>query len=249
MSVSGGYMRSDLRTLIELQTLDSEMDRLRAGIRRARNDPELAALRDRTEVAHITRDEIKERLTRLRHTAASEEAESDQLRAKVKEMERKMYGGEVASVKELDQMQRRVEEYRAKIGQHDEAGLTAMAAAEEVEPCLAESAEALKDITDALALAEKKRRNTVNDLQRRLDELEPQRAAKTARLPGPLLKKYEQIRDRRGGVGAAALGPSGLCGACLVKVPLVLAKSAQEGVLETCESCGRLVVYVEETPD
>ena len=245
MSVSG-YMRSDLRTLIELQTLDSEMDRLKAGIRRAQDDPELAHLRSRTEAAQDTRDKVKERLTRLRRTAASEEEESDQLRAKVAEMEGRMYGGEVAGVKELDQMQKRVEEYRSKIGQHDELGLAAMGEAEEVEPALAEAAEALKDIIDALALAERQRRNTVADLQARLEELGPQRAAKASRLTETLLKRYTQIRERRGGVGAATLNPGGLCGACLVKVPLVLAKSAQEGVLETCESCGRLVVYLGE---
>lgn len=246
MTAASGYLRSDLRNLLELQKLDTEMDRLRAGIQRAKNDPELQALRAEADESRAAHEAVKERVHRLKRTASGEEKESDEIRAKVREMERKMYGGEVASVKELEQMQVRVEQLRVEIGRHEEAGLAAMDELEKTEPLLGERAEALRVVSERLAAAEKERRNTVNSLQTKLAELDPEREARAAHIPGELLRKYEQIRSRRGGVGVAPLGRDGLCGQCLVKVPVMLAKAAQEGLLETCESCGRLLVYVED---
>jgi len=242
-----GYLRSDLVKLLDLQAIDSEMDRLRAGIARLRDDPEIAVLRARAGEADRAEETLLERVTKLRRTMAWEEKEADGIRAKIAEMERKMYGGEVASVKELDQMGKKIEQLREDLSGHEEAGIGAMMELEEAEPALAEAEKASDAAAAALAAAEARRDQAVAEFERNLAALEPRRARVAGRIPPSLLARYDRIRKGRAGVGAALLDrKTGLCGACRVKVPVLLAESVRNGFVETCESCGRILIHVGE---
>jgi len=238
------YSRSELRGLIDLQRLDSEIGRLRSAIERTLKDPEVLALRDRAAEAARAVQAAKERVTRLKHTAAFEEKESDQLRAEINATERRMYGGAVGNPKELEKMQERVGQLRAELGRHEEAGLGALVELEEAEPAQVEAGRVQEEVRTRLAEAEQRQAETVAGLERELRELEPRRAELAARVPEALLRRYERIRDSHGGVGAAVIRRDGLCGACLVQVPKSLARAVLDGRLETCESCGRLLIHV-----
>ncbi len=237
-----GYTRGDLRNLLDLQRLDSDIARQRAVIDQALNDPKVLALRERVGAAARAAQEAKDRAARLRRTAAWEEKEADSIRAEVSGMERKMYGGLVSSPKELDQMQKKVEQLRVDLGAHEEAGLAALVELEEAGPAVETAQKALDEVGRLLARAEESQKTAVAGAEEIIRGLEPKRAEMAARLPGALLQRYERIRDRRGGVGAAALTPDGRCGACLVKVPILLAQVVRDGGVEICESCGRLIV-------
>lgn len=242
-----GYTRSDLRSLLELQRYDSEINRLRAAIERTRNDPEVEALRTQADETFGAAQAGKERVVKLKHAAAWEEKEADDIRAEIAEAERKMYGGLVSNPKELDQMQKRVEQLRIDLGRHEELGLAAMVESEEAEPALAGQVRAQAEVEALLAKAEGKQRVAVADLGNQIKGLTPKRAEMATRVPEPLRVKYERIRDGRSGVGAAAIRRDDLCGACSVEVPRALAKAIAAGRLETCESCGRLLIHLFES--
>jgi len=238
---------NELQHLLELQDIDTEILKLRAGIARAKGDPEIEALRRRVGEAEQAETALADKVGRLNRTAAWEEKESTEIRAQVGSMERKMYGGEVANVKELDQMGKRVEQLKVEIDRHEESGLAAIMALEETEPLLAEARRAADEARRLLKTAEEKRDREVAELEARIAELEPERARMAERIPEELLTRYDRTRNALAGVGAAALDrTTGLCGACRVKVPILLAESVCNGFLETCESCGRLLIYVGE---
>ncbi len=241
-----GYTRSDLRSLLELQRYDSEINRLRAAIARTRNDPEVEALRTRADETFGAAQAGKERVVKLKHAITWEEKEADDIRAEIAEAERKMYGGLVSNPKELDQMQKRVEQLRIDLGRHDEAGLAAMVEGEEAEPALAGLVRTQAEVEVLLAKIEGEQRVAVADLENQIKGLAPKRAEMATRVPEPLRVKYERIRDARSGVGAAAIRKDDLCGACLVEVPRALVKAVAGGRLETCESCGRLLIHLFE---
>jgi uncharacterized protein len=70
------------------------------------------------------------------------------------------------------------------------------------------------------------------------------RTALVADLPDELTQRYERLRVRLGGVGAARL-EHGSCGGCHLALPAVeldhIRKAPPEAII-TCEQCGRILV-------
>jgi len=247
--MDSGYIRADFRNLLEVQELDSEIARRRAAIEHSLNDPEVTRLRELVKRAAEAASAAKERVATLKRAISWEEKEADGIREQITSAERKMYGGHVANPKELDQMQKKVEQQRKDLGRHEEAALEAMMELEEAAPELDQADATLARAGEELAKAEAENKATAATLEAEIREIEPRRADAAARVPAGLMSRYEQIRDRRGGLGVAALTPDGLCGACLIKVPAILAETARKGALEVCESCGRLLVGPKQALD
>jgi predicted nucleic acid-binding Zn-ribbon protein len=65
-----------------------------------------------------------------------------------------------------------------------------------------------------------------------------------AKLPDDLTQRYEKLRDRLGGVGAARL-EHGACGGCHLALPAVeldhIRRAPPEAII-ICEQCGRILV-------
>jgi hypothetical protein len=70
------------------------------------------------------------------------------------------------------------------------------------------------------------------------------RTALAAKLPEDLTQRYERLRVRLGGIGAARL-EHGSCGGCHLALPAVeldqIRRASPEAVI-TCEQCGRILV-------
>jgi hypothetical protein len=70
------------------------------------------------------------------------------------------------------------------------------------------------------------------------------RAALAGKLPEDLIQRYERLRLRLGGIGAARL-EHGSCGGCHLALPAVeldqIRRAPPEAVI-TCEQCGRILV-------
>ncbi len=87
----------------------------------------------------------------------------------------------------------------------------------------------------------------------RLGAVEADRAAKAAsrdeiakRLPAPLLRKYDQVRQRRG--SGAALLAAGRCKACNIGIPPQQAQRVSRiDAMEQCPSCNRFL-FVDPQP-
>jgi predicted nucleic acid-binding Zn-ribbon protein len=70
------------------------------------------------------------------------------------------------------------------------------------------------------------------------------RAALVAKLPDDLIQRYERLRRRLGGIGAARL-EHGSCTGCHLALPAVeldhIRRAPPEAII-TCEQCGRILV-------
>ncbi len=82
------------------------------------------------------------------------------------------------------------------------------------------------------------------ELRRQLDELRAGRAEKAARVPRPLLSRYDRIAKRHKNAVVALRGQS--CGNCDTTLPLQRrAAMAGSGATEICEGCG-VMLYAAE---
>jgi uncharacterized protein len=70
------------------------------------------------------------------------------------------------------------------------------------------------------------------------------RAGLLAKLPAPLVKRYDTIAAKRLGVGVAVINTKDICSACHRAVPPQLCIQVQKGlVIEGCPACNRLLVH------
>lgn len=231
--------------LLQLQEVDSEQAALERERQALEEAPELAQARARVEAREQAVRELRDRQTELTRELAWAEKEAAELRRKQDELDRKLYSGEVANPKELDQMRRKLESIAVNAGSLDDRALGAMEELETLKPALEVEIRALEAEREALGATERLNAGRRAEVEASLAAIPDRRRALAGSLESSLLGEYERVRSRRGGVGAVRL-TRGICGGCRVAVPPVLLGQARQGRLVKCESCGRLLCWVDD---
>jgi uncharacterized protein len=232
------------RTLLELQTHDSAIDRLnhqrgslpehalveRLGTNLAAID-QLVAERQ-GELATVSREQ-----TRL-------EDEVEMVRSKAQTEEARAISGRVTSPKELTSIQEEVASLHRRQAALEDDLLERMERHETLDAELAELASRRERLTAEQAEVAKARDAALADIDR---ELEVQRSARKLLQPKvseELLKLYEQIRARQGGIGAGAL-VGNTCQGCrtsLSRVDVNALRALPPERIKRCEHCRRILV-------
>lgn len=232
-------LQEQLGALLALQQIDTQIQRAKktqAGL----DNCALATL-----AAHAARTEEQQRrdaLHKLSGELKDSELKLDGIEAKRKSYQQRLYQGTVTNAKELGNIEREIEalgRQRADLDgkilalmeqvEQAQADLTvAETQARQAETHRADVAAAFQSRFEALGLE-------IADATRR------RAAAASAVTDRALLKRYEDIRARSGGVGIAKIEGTD-CGGCHMTLPASVIKSAREGQqAQTCENCGRLL--------
>jgi hypothetical protein len=233
-----------LDILLEVQERDTTLDQLAhrratlpARAELAAVESHLADLGDRSARAEADRRALSERQGRLESDIAA-------VARRIHEVEGRMYSGEVSASRELMAMSEEVESLNRRRRELEEMAFEAMAAGEPIDAQLARLAnERVAAETDAERLL-----GVIREAEAEIDaEVAAETEARTAlaaKLPQELTQRYERLRVRLGGIGAARL-EHGSCGGCHLALPAVeldhIRRAPPEAVI-TCEQCGRILV-------
>jgi predicted nucleic acid-binding Zn-ribbon protein len=232
------------RALLELQQVDSAIDRLTS--RRA-NLPEEAKVAElRTALAAI------EQLTAERDgtlvTTGREqsrfETDVDSLNRKAQAEEARAAAGKVNSPRELTAIQAEVESLRRRVGTLEDRLLELMEIREGLEGELAELARRGEAVGTELQQAIAARDAAVAEIDRELAAERDARTKLAPRVGAPLLDLYDKLRARSGGVGAAALSGD-TCQGCRMRLSPVELKAMRQlppDEVKRCEHCRRILV-------
>ena len=235
---------SALATLLELQEHDVSLDQLRH--RRA-------SLPERAELAGLTKqhDAIAAELASVadeRDTVVREqkrlEDEVALLAAKATAEDKKLYSGTVTAPKELQAIQDEIKALDRRRTSLEDEILVQMETCEPLD-------ETIGSLRSQLAALDE----SVTDARGRLQALEGVIDADVARLQGerdqlaaavelPLLRQYDELRRRLGGVAVARLEGSS-CRGChlqLAAVELGRIRKLDPDEVVHCEECGRILV-------
>jgi len=235
---------SGLATLLEVQERDLALDRLQhrhdtlparatlvAAVARA------GEIAGQHAVVRAARDELAREETRL-------DDEARGLEAKAKDVETKMYSGEISSPRELQAMQADVDQLHRHRRDVENRELEVM---EQREPLDGE----LAALDSDRAAVDEEITRVRDELRAAEDEIAAEvaveRAARgelTKGLDPALVTAYEQRRAHARGVGAARL-VGGTCQGCHLTIPSTEAeriRSAPEGTLAYCDNCGCILV-------
>jgi predicted nucleic acid-binding Zn-ribbon protein len=233
-----------LDVLLDVQDLDTAISQLqhrratlpeRAEL--AELDAALGRLERRAAEAGAERDELAQRQSGLEQQIAA-------LTSRRESLEARLYSARGTAARDLQAMDDEIRHLRQRRGELEDAELEVMVAAEPLDAELAELeaererlSSAARGLRTAIATSE-------GAIDAELSERAVAREAAVSTLPPDLLERYEGLRTRLGGTGAARLVGS-RCSGCHLELPSMEVDRIRRlpgGTVVTCEQCGRILV-------
>lgn len=230
--------------LLDLQATDTT--RAQLAHRRA-TLPELAEL-DRlsiqTDEAAAAVAQVSTKLDGLDQHIRALEREVDSVRTRARRDQERMDAGTVSSAKELSSMQHEVQTLASKQRDLEDRELELMEQREAVDAEVSAASRQLDQLSRAHALTVERRDTSYVEIDADDAAALVLHDQLVAQLPAELVAKYEQLRVRNAGVGAAALRARRCQGCQLELFGTALAQlhSAPEEEVVYCEECGRILV-------
>ena len=234
-------MHPDLKTVIELQQLDTRIAELTAQIDAL--PAQVQTLETELHEFIHAHEERKRRLSKNQKERKELEAEVQAVQAKISRHKDQLY--EVKTNEQYKAMLKEIEGEERNIRVFDDQILEKMIEAEQLEKHIRDAAARL-DAEKARAAAEVQKLQALRqaDLEER-DRLLTQRQQDAAAVGPAVLDLYERLRKARRGQ-AVAEARDGLCTACNVLLrPQLFNEARANQTILTCENCGRILVYVE----
>jgi uncharacterized protein len=233
-----------LDTLLELQSRDTAVDRLR-------HRRDTIAERATLDAARAELERIEKQLadaTGPRDDVAREERRFDDearsLEEKAAEVERTMYSGEVTSPRELQLLQADVDQLRRHRRSLEDRELEVMERREGLDKEVTQLEARARELEADAARLE----SVLSAAEAEIDEeLSGELAARdelTAGIDAALLDDYERRRERARGIGAARLNGT-TCQGCHLSIPSVEAERIRKsppGTVAHCDNCGCILV-------
>jgi predicted nucleic acid-binding Zn-ribbon protein len=238
-------MAEPFDTLMQVQQHDTSLDQLRHRVN---------TLPERAELA-----EVERRRSALGEAIAGVEAQVDDLTGRQRlleeqiaaaarrrhEIEQRMRSGEVSASRDLQAMDQEVQHLAERQSRFEEEELALLEEEEPLDTLLAEhrrAAAALDAEVDRLTAAVA---TAGAEIAVAIEAEEAFRAERAAGLPDELAQRYELLRSRLGGVGAARL-VGDRCDGCHLTLPSVEVERIRHLPPEefaTCDQCDRILVH------
>lgn len=229
-------------SLLDVQEVDIAVLRLEARKRVLIGGVEVEAasnevIRNENEIG-----ELGLQLDQLSTEQRRVEYDVDALSQKAAAEEKRMYDGSVANAKELESMQRDIENLKQRRERLEDELLDYMEKREGLETQIAAIRVALEEATATAARISDAADAELAEIEVKLTNLAGQRAGLVQGLDEELLELYEDLRAQKKGVGAAAL-VDGICQGCHERLSAVqLDKLKHGGGIARCDTCRRILV-------
>jgi predicted nucleic acid-binding Zn-ribbon protein len=223
--------------LLRLQEVDGHIAQLRSDIATVeaslRGDAELDNLRTAEKAAHESHRESGS-------GARLAELEAASLQTRIREMDRRLYGGTIRNPAELMELQRELDALRVKLSVAEDDALERMEAVDTAQATL-------RDMSALVAAREAQRARAMEPLRERLEALTAQLATSTAERetlaagaePADL-SLYTRIASHRRPAVTGVVGES--CGGCRMPVSNEERRAVRTGTgLTQCANCDRIL--------
>jgi len=238
---------ADQRRLLDVQSLDTQLDQL---AHKRRTLPELARLAEldgQLDDLHNALVTSQTAVSDLRREVAKAEADVEQVRSRAARDQARLDSGQ-GSAKDLQAIQHELETLGRRQSDLEEVELEVMERLEAHETALAEVTVAHDALGARRAEVVVERDAAFVEIDAELGSLAAKRAAAADGLDAGLVALYERLRAQLGGSGAAALRGR-RCEGCRLELnglDLDGIKKQSEDTVVRCEECGRILVRLPE---
>ena len=235
--------------LLELQSLDSALDRL---AHRRRTLPELAEMARLDGLVDALRDGVVRAETEVSDLAREQakfEKEIEQVRARKARDESRLASGSITASKQLQDLEHEVASLARRQSDLEDSELEVMERAETAQAGLDQLTGQREAHLAARAEAERAATAATVEIDAELEKTAAARAELAATMPADLLALYEKIRAAEGGTGAGEIA-RGRCGGChldLMNNEKSAFRAAPPDEVLRHEECGRILVRTAES--
>lgn len=225
--------------LYQLQSIELQLREQRRSLQET-----LARLdhNDELSAAEVSLADLEARLKTVEKRQKELDWEVDDLNAKIRALNDRLYGGSVRNPKELLSLEQDIQGIRKHLSGKEEQLLEAMG---ETESLQAEAA-AGRERVDSLRAAWEQEKESLRSLKQTLEtdvlRLTELRLAVRQELGPEVVQRYELVAKAKG--LAMVKVEQGRCKGCNLTVPAGLWQRARAGEMVECGSCGRFI-YVE----
>jgi uncharacterized protein len=231
-------MPLQIESLLELQELDTEIERLRKDLARLDTGAEL---RRRHESLRAHCEKLSVNLHTARADLADAELELKGVEQKKKEFEKRLYDGKVTVPKELTAIEREIEMLGRFRGTLDERILNAMEAVETAESELAKYSAGRDRAEAAWQAQDRAYREAKAKLEATLAEVTSRRQPKATEVDPATLRRYEDLRTRTANLAITRIHDA-TCGGCHTNLARAVIHRVQENTVYVfCENCRRFL--------
>ncbi|HLF71042.1 MAG TPA: C4-type zinc ribbon domain-containing protein [Dehalococcoidia bacterium] len=225
--------------LLALQEIDLRRDSRRALIAdvdaRLGETEELIAAREGIEDAEAA-------VQRLRRRQKEVDDLAEDLDAKARPLEKKLYDGSVRNPKDLGGMQHELDSFKKQRGKLDDEGLSLMEAMEAANAALAGAKSEYEKIEAAWRADQAALQANRAQAEAESERLTADRDARAKGMEGPVIGIYEKLRPLKAGRAVARI-VRGLCEGCHISLPTHLVQRVRSGgTIVQCPNCERILV-------
>lgn len=224
------------RQLYQLQEVDLETESKEQALARLTGQlgDSQAVLKARAELGMT-----EKRLDELKHQQRSVEWDVDDLVAKLRDLEQKLYGGKIKSPKELTGLQTESEAFKAKRSQLEDKILEIMDRAETTGKEIAERTHELQRMETEWRQQQQQLALEIESVKTAIGHLKRDRGLLMAHLDPQIFELYQQVRRQKG--TAVAKVEQGICRGCRISLAVTDLQRVKSGGVTQCSSCGRIL--------
>lgn len=237
--------QQSLLELLELQKIDSTIDRLTGRLHNLPEQAELDALEERQRALEAQVGEQEAALDEVAGRQRKLDNEIDNIGRKIAGEEARLNSGDVGSARELSGIAAEVESLKRRRTRFEDEDLEVMEEREVLEKELAGLRAELESLQGKVAEAITRRDVAGGEVGGELEKARARKAEWLPRIPPQLLSYYNDLRASKHGVGAAAL-QGNMCLGCHMQLPAqeVARVRAAQGLIR-CDECGRILVVTD----
>ena len=169
----------------------------------------------------------------------------DELTSAAKQLEARIYSGKVKNLKELDKLQEKRENHKAKIVEIEEKALTLLEEQENLAEGISREKHEISKMKSRFNQERLKIKEEIDKITKELEDAAKEKHQVLVNLPLEILDKYNRVKIKR--AEPVAIVENGQCTGCRMGVSIMLAQEVQitQKVIY-CENCGRILVPNEE---
>jgi predicted nucleic acid-binding Zn-ribbon protein len=239
-------MQPEIKRLVELQAVDSEVTRLRARLNAF--PQQLAEIDKRLAEGKQHLAASKESLTASLKDRKKYEMDVDAWKEKAKKYREQSFT--VKTNEAYKALQHEMAHAEGEVAQAEDRLLARMVDGETFDRDVKSAEQALKELERAAGADRQKLQVEQAVLQKQLEAKQAERGQLLPNIPEELLATYDRVAVRHQGIGVAAVlnQACSLCGLRVVPHVFQLLRRDNYNEIFQCETCSRILYYVEPPP-